>query len=79
MPQYLFQNPKNGKIIEINQAMTEDHKYIDEQGLEWKRVYTIPTGSVKDKKIDLRYKKDRDLYNSVYKKRYEYNKKKGKI
>lgn len=61
------------------QSMTEEHEYTDQNGLKWNRVFGTPTASVKDKQIDLRSTKDRDLYNSVYKKRYEYNKKKGKI
>ena len=79
MPIYLFEEPDSGKTIEIEQSMHEPHEYTDSKGVKWKRVFTSASASVKDKKIDLRSSKDRELYNSVYKKRYEYNKKKGKI
>ena len=79
MPLYSYQNPITKEIIEVFQSMMEDHKYFDEEGLEWKRVFSSPQGLVKGKKIDLKSKKDQELYNSVYKKRYEYNVKKGKI
>ena len=79
MPIYLYENPNNGEVIEIKQSMAEAHEFIDEEGVKWKRVFTNPTASVKDKPIDLRCPNDRELYNSFYKKRYEYNKKKGKI
>ena len=79
MPIYLFQHPQTNEVIEIIQPMAQVHEYIDKHGVQWQRVFTKPTASIKDKKIDLRSKKDRDLYASVYKKRYEYNKKKGKI
>jgi len=79
MPIYLYENPNNGEVIEIEQSMSEPHEFFDREGVKWKRVFTNPTASVKDKPIDLRHSKDRELYNSVYKKRYEYNKKNGKI
>ena len=79
MPLYSYEHPNTGEITEVFQGMKEPHQYIDEDGVEWKRVFTSPQGLVKGKQIDLRSQKDRDLYNSVYKKRYEYNKKKGKI
>ena len=79
MATYMYENPKNGEVVSVKQGMLDDHEYIDEEGLRWKRIYISPQTSIKDKPIDLRDSKDRDLYNSVYKKRYEYNKKKGKI
>lgn len=79
MPIYLFEHPESGEVREIEQSMSQAHEYVDKNGLKWNRIFTNPTASVKDKKIDLRSNKDRELYNSVYKKRYEYNKKKGKI
>jgi len=79
MPVYTYQNPHTGQTIDVSQSMIEEHEYTDQNGLKWNRVFSNPTASVKDKSIDLRSGKDRELYNSVYKKRYEYNKKKGKI
>ena len=79
MPTYLFEHPDTGQVIEIQQSMSEEHEYIDSNGLKWIRLFCQPQASIKDKKIDIRHSKDRELYNSVYKKRYEYNQKKGKI
>lgn len=79
MPIYLFQNPLNGEVLEVEQSMNEEHKYIDQSGLEWKRVFSKPTMRVAGKKLDFRSQKDIDTYQSVYKKRYDHNVKKGKI
>lgn len=79
MPSYLYKNPETEEVIEVQQSMSEEHVFIDNNNTKWQRVFVNPNASVKDKKIDLRSSKDRELYNSVYKKRYEYNQKKGKI
>lgn len=42
MPIYVYQNPKTNDYIEVIQGMNEDHKYIDDSGLEWKRVFIAP-------------------------------------
>jgi len=39
MPIYIYQNPITEECIEIVQSMNDEHKYIDEKGLEWKRVF----------------------------------------
>jgi len=51
MPFYQFINPETEDLIEIMQGMKEDHVYIDENGLEWERVWTIPQASF-DTQID---------------------------
>jgi predicted nucleic acid-binding Zn ribbon protein len=51
MPIYLFQNPETEEIVEIVQSMNEKHSFFDEKGLEYKRVYTVPSSSI-DSKID---------------------------
>lgn len=51
MPIYIFQNPETEELIEVLQKMDEDHKYIDEHGLEYTRLYTIPNYSI-DSRID---------------------------
>ena len=79
MPIYLYQHPHTEEIIEVFQTMSEEHVYHDDSGLQWKRVFSSPCATVKGKPLDLRSKKDSELYHNVYKKRYEYNKKKGKI
>jgi hypothetical protein len=42
MPVYLYQNPKTGEVVEIFQKINEEHKYIDKNGTEHKRVFTVP-------------------------------------
>lgn len=42
MPIYVYQNPKNKKIIEINQSVHDSHEYIDKSGLKWNRIFTSP-------------------------------------
>ncbi len=40
MPMYIFENPKTGEEIELFFGMNDEKEYFDEDGLEWKRVYT---------------------------------------
>ena len=42
MPLYVFKNPNNNKIIEIVQKMTDKHVYVDQDGVEWQRVFLSP-------------------------------------
>lgn len=42
MPEYLYQNPKTEKIISIIQSVHDKHEYIDEDGLKWLRIFTVP-------------------------------------
>lgn len=42
---YVFRNPKTGEVKEVAQKMSEKHIYAEE-GLEWERVYTVPTMAV---------------------------------
>ena len=51
MPIYIFQNPETEELIEVLQKMDEDHKYTDEHGLQYTRLYTIPNYSI-DSRID---------------------------
>lgn len=39
MPVYIYKNPITEECIEVVQSMNDEHKYIDEEGLEWKRVF----------------------------------------
>lgn len=45
MPIYLYQNEETGEVKEILQSMNEEHVYF-ENGLQWKRVYTVPSASI---------------------------------
>lgn len=51
MPLYTYENPKTGETVDIVQTMSEEHRYIDQEGLEWKRVFQVPNASV-DAQID---------------------------
>ena len=46
MPEYLFEHPKTKSVISIVQSMNEPHVYIDEKGIEWKRVFVNPSMSI---------------------------------
>jgi hypothetical protein len=49
MPIYLFQHPKSAKTIEVVQLMSEEHIYIDKDGLKWDRVFTKPQAALDTK------------------------------
>ena len=49
MPQYLFENPKNGETIKLHQSMNEPHVYTDKEGLTWTRLWTNPQASIDTK------------------------------
>lgn len=51
MPIYLFQNPNTGEVVEVFQAMKDDHIFIDNDGLKYKRLFTSPNYAI-DSKID---------------------------
>jgi hypothetical protein len=42
MPLYTYINPETEEIIDISQSIHEKHAYIDKDGVEWKRVFTVP-------------------------------------
>jgi len=51
MPIYIYRHPEEEKYIEVLQTMMEDHVYSDPDGLEWKRIFTVPNASI-DSQID---------------------------
>jgi|TARA_B100000959_G_C14756401_1_gene531451 hypothetical protein len=51
MPSYQYIHPDTGETIEIIQKMKEDHVYIDESGIEWKRVFDVPNAAI-DSDVD---------------------------
>lgn len=62
---YEFRHPKTGEIKQLIQGMNDVHKYIDNSGLEWERVWNKGYASF-DSKIDpnkpsdfVRYTKNR--------------------
>ena len=56
-PIYIYKHPENEKHIEVFQTMMEDHVYVDSDGLEWKRIFTIPNASI-DSQIDANSSKE---------------------
>ncbi len=51
MPLYLFIHPDTEEEKEVFQKMDEPHVYIDENGIEWRRVFT-PTNFSVDGKVN---------------------------
>jgi predicted nucleic acid-binding Zn ribbon protein len=49
MPIYIYKNPDTKEFIEIIQTLSEEHIDVDEFGLEWKRVFTVPHASIDTK------------------------------
>ena len=46
MPFYLYQHPKTEQIIEVMQSCKDKHEFIDSEGVQWNRVWTVPNASV---------------------------------
>lgn len=42
MPYYPFLNEKTGVIVDVWFHMNDTKRYVDEQGVEWKRQFTVP-------------------------------------
>ena len=47
---YLYQHPETGEIKEVIQGMNDVHEY-EEDGVKWKRIFTVPQTSI-DRKVD---------------------------
>lgn len=42
MPLYLFKDPNSEEIKEVFFGMNDEKKYIDKDGVEWQRTYSLP-------------------------------------
>ena len=42
MPAYLYKHPEEDQYVEVIQGMNDKHEFFDHNGLEWKRVFTVP-------------------------------------
>ena len=51
MPFYQFIHPNTDEVVEVMQSMKDDHVYIDEHGIKWERVWTVPQASI-DTQVD---------------------------
>ena len=57
MPVYEFQHPETKETVEVIQSMKDAHIFVDDQGLEWRRVWCTPNASI-DTGIDPYSSKD---------------------
>lgn len=48
---YIFEHPETKERVEVSQRMNQEHRYVDEQGTEWQRVWVAPNASI-DTQID---------------------------
>ena len=46
MPQYSFKNPETEEVIDVFFHMNDEKVFIDEDGLEWSRVFTVPQAAI---------------------------------
>tara|TARA_Y100000588_G_C13746790_1_gene708002 strand:- start:251 stop:598 length:348 start_codon:yes stop_codon:yes gene_type:complete len=46
MPIYEYIHPDTGETIEVVQKMNDTHVYIDEKGIEWKRLFSVPNAAI---------------------------------
>lgn len=51
MPLYLFEHPETGEEREVFFKMEDDKTFIDGNGVQWSRIYTVPQASM-DTRID---------------------------
>lgn len=51
MPIFVYRHPKTKEEREVIQSVHEEHVYIDDKGVKWNRVFTVPNASI-DSKID---------------------------
>jgi len=42
MPVYAYIHPDTEQVIEIVQSIHDKHVYIDKDGIEWRRLFTVP-------------------------------------
>lgn len=49
MPTYIYQNPKNGEVVEIIQSIHDVHEYVSQDGTRWTRIFTVPEINTQDK------------------------------
>jgi hypothetical protein len=46
MPLYTYEHPETGDTIDLIQGMNEDHVFVDNKGVKWKRVWNIPQAKI---------------------------------
>ena len=51
MPLYTYEHPVTSETIDVIQSMKEQHVYVDEKEVQWKRVFHSPRANI-DSQID---------------------------
>ena len=46
MPLYTYRNPSTNESIDVIQRMSDEHVYVDDDGLQWERVWSIPQATM---------------------------------
>jgi hypothetical protein len=39
MPEYLYQHPNTKEVMTLLQKMTDEHEFIDTEGIKWQRLF----------------------------------------
>ena len=60
MPLYDFKHPEREEYIELSFGMNDEKSYIDEEGVEWGRVFEIPNARPPNRSFD----PDKPIYDS---------------
>ena len=42
MPIYVYQHPQTKEVKEIVQRMNEEHIFVDDKGIKWDRILSVP-------------------------------------
>lgn len=58
MPYYTYSHPETGEEKDVFQKMLDKHEYIDETGVQWNRVFTVPNAGIDTVKLDPFSKRD---------------------
>ena len=46
MPIYQFAHPEHPIVIDVQQSMKEPHVFVDDEGVEWVRVWSVPNAAI---------------------------------
>ena len=50
MPEYIYENPDTGELVNVCQSVHEEHSY-EIEGVSYNRIYTVPHAAI-DTRID---------------------------
>ena len=43
---YQFKHPKKEKYVEVFQKMQDEHVFVDDKGITWERVWSVPQAKI---------------------------------